>query len=479
MAQVTGLTTDQLQNLQRAAGLSGVSVEDMSHGIRILSREMFAAKNGTGDAGTSFQHLGIKIKNADGSLRSANDVLLDLADKFQKMPDGAEKTAEAMKVLGRGGAALIPVLNKGRDGIAEMAGQFPNLTEEQIAASAELIKTQKSLAFFTKSLWQQAIAPLLPAINSLLKRYLEWRKANAAIMSQAIHKYIGYVITAVNKVADGFSFLAKNIGAVVGILGSAGLIAVMVAFGHISVITALQTAAAWALAALPFLGIAAAVAAILLIYDDLRTYNEDEAKHSKKQHSLYGVLKQRLDELYKDRPKPPFLQHMIDFVETLRHAGDWIGSFKRDLNELSQFMADMSKMIGGMYDAIMGAIAHDPARILKGLQQIQSAQSNYGAGAAVSRGNPGFKGWNSGPAAGQKVMPTNTGVDIMNSPFANDTPEYRAGGGKADWNIQAPVNITVTQQPGEDSEQFAQRVGSIVDDHWNGKMEEAQSGVSR
>src|SRR5439155_282552 len=102
-------------------------------------------------------------------LRSASDVLLDLSDRFAKMPDGVEKTAQAMSVLGRNGASLIPLLNKGREEIGALANEFPNLTEEQIKASAELVGTQKQLAAVTASLWQRAIAPLLPAINALLK----------------------------------------------------------------------------------------------------------------------------------------------------------------------------------------------------------------------------------------------------------------------------------------------------------------------
>jgi hypothetical protein len=45
----------------------------------------------------NFAAVGVAFKNQDGTLRGTDQVLLDLAERFKAMPDGAEKTALAVR----------------------------------------------------------------------------------------------------------------------------------------------------------------------------------------------------------------------------------------------------------------------------------------------------------------------------------------------------------------------------------------------
>ena len=60
-------------------------------------------------------------------MRPTEAVLLDLADAFAAMPDGAEKSALAVKLFGKSGVELIPFLNQGRAGIEELKQKFKEL----------------------------------------------------------------------------------------------------------------------------------------------------------------------------------------------------------------------------------------------------------------------------------------------------------------------------------------------------------------
>ncbi len=51
----------------------------------------------------------------------------DVAEALSRMPEGAEKTALAIAVFGRSGANLMPFLNSGRDGLAEMGAEAERL----------------------------------------------------------------------------------------------------------------------------------------------------------------------------------------------------------------------------------------------------------------------------------------------------------------------------------------------------------------
>jgi hypothetical protein len=115
MSQKTGVSVEQLSKFQQAANASGTSIEGVSSAIVKLSKGLVAG--GTGPAADALKTLGINATDATGKLRSTDQVMLDVADKFSKMPDGAEKTALALQLFGKAGADMIPLLNGGRDAI--------------------------------------------------------------------------------------------------------------------------------------------------------------------------------------------------------------------------------------------------------------------------------------------------------------------------------------------------------------------------
>jgi hypothetical protein len=126
-AQKIGTTTEALSALQYAAKLSDVSVGQLQAGMTRLVRAQAEAARGTERYVELFRAIGVSAVSADGALRNSADVLTDLADVFSTMPDGATKTALAVELLGRSGADLIPLLNGGAAGLAEMRAEAEQL----------------------------------------------------------------------------------------------------------------------------------------------------------------------------------------------------------------------------------------------------------------------------------------------------------------------------------------------------------------
>jgi len=115
MSQKTGVSVEQLSKFQQAANASGTSIEGVSSAMVKLSKGLVAG--GTAPAAEALKTLGINATDATGKLRSTDQVMLDVADKFKAMPDGAQKTALALQLFGKAGADMIPLLNGGRDAI--------------------------------------------------------------------------------------------------------------------------------------------------------------------------------------------------------------------------------------------------------------------------------------------------------------------------------------------------------------------------
>ena len=111
-SQTVGVAAGALLGLQQAAKMSHIEVGTMDAGLRLLSRNALKAAQGGAQAAQAFALLGVSIHGQDGKLRSADAIMMDMADRFEKMPDGIQKTGLAMQVFGRSGAQLIPMLNK-------------------------------------------------------------------------------------------------------------------------------------------------------------------------------------------------------------------------------------------------------------------------------------------------------------------------------------------------------------------------------
>lgn len=127
LSQKIGISVDALSTLRFAAQLSDVSLETLQKGVKGLSQNIAEANTGIGDGAQVFDALGISVRNADGSMKSTEAVLLQVADVFANLEDGAVKTALAVKLFGKSGMDLIPFLNQGAAGINQLTAEAERL----------------------------------------------------------------------------------------------------------------------------------------------------------------------------------------------------------------------------------------------------------------------------------------------------------------------------------------------------------------
>jgi lambda family phage tail tape measure protein len=172
MSQKIGIATDELSKLQYAAKLSDVSSQQLQVGLVKLSRGLADAADDSGEARNALNAMGISIKNADGSLKSADQVLGDVADKFSTYRDGVTKTAIATQLFGKSGADLIPLLNQGRDGLKEAGDElfrFGGVVMPEAAKQAEIFNDNMTkLGTVASSAGKSIVNELLSPINRVI-----------------------------------------------------------------------------------------------------------------------------------------------------------------------------------------------------------------------------------------------------------------------------------------------------------------------
>lgn len=185
LSQRVGITVEALSTLVPAAELSGVSAQTFETGLKKLATTMFEAATGSEESARRLKALGVEFKNQDGTLRATDAVLLDLADRFKAMPDGAQKSALAVQLFGKSGAELIPFLNQGREGIAALTGEMEALGVQiggDTAAQAEVFNDSLAkLKLAATSLANRVIEAFLPALNEMAGGMVESAKQGGTL----------------------------------------------------------------------------------------------------------------------------------------------------------------------------------------------------------------------------------------------------------------------------------------------------------
>jgi hypothetical protein len=118
LAQQLGVTTDTLQSLQFAAAQNNVSTEQLEAGLSKLTRTIGEAADGNKKAVDTFNALKIGVLDAQGHIRSTDQILFDLAARLQGIKDPAARAAIEVDTLGKAGQRLDPILSGGREGLA-------------------------------------------------------------------------------------------------------------------------------------------------------------------------------------------------------------------------------------------------------------------------------------------------------------------------------------------------------------------------
>lgn len=245
MAQQIGMTTEQLSSYSLAASLSDISTEEFGKSVSLLSRKMVDAASGNEEAAKSFAQLGISVKNANGSLKTSDQVLEEIADGFAGAQNSATKTALAMDLMGRSGASMIPLLNGGSKEIRNIREEAQRMglvfSNDAFKAAEQFNDAQTRIAQSLIGLRQQLTASIIDIVN----QSGAFDTVSAAIQSVTqwwmdLDQSTREIATKIALATVAFIAVAGAIAAVAVILPivTAGFIAMWTAAGPITLIVA-------------------------------------------------------------------------------------------------------------------------------------------------------------------------------------------------------------------------------------------------
>ena len=163
-----GVGVDVLSKWSYAAKQTGTDLDGLSRGLKILSKNAIEALNPKSQQAGLFSALGISKE----SLTDLNVLLPQLADAFQKIPDGATKAAVAQQLFGKSGLDLIEFLNQGSKGIKEFGDKLEKLggvvTPEAAAAADKFNDDLDDLKTAFGGVANKVAQDMLPALDGFI-----------------------------------------------------------------------------------------------------------------------------------------------------------------------------------------------------------------------------------------------------------------------------------------------------------------------
>ena len=188
-----GGSTEDASRLAHAFTMTGTDTKLASVGLGIFSKNLVAAKDQqrkftadraeaaaqgkafTGDLGKNaqaFADMGITIRDSNGDMLPMQDLLAATAEKFSKMPAGAQRTSAAMKLFGKSGASLLPFLSKGAAGVKELMEESDRLGTTLSGKDTDAVKKntaeKRRMGEAIKGIQVTIGRHLMPAITGLV-----------------------------------------------------------------------------------------------------------------------------------------------------------------------------------------------------------------------------------------------------------------------------------------------------------------------
>lgn len=195
MSQTTGQSAEQLQEFSYATELMDVSMDTLQGSLTKLTNNMQNAINGTGDAKSAFEQLGLSLTNADVSMRSANDVFYDTIDALGEVQNATERDALSMDIFGRSAQDLNPLIIQGSDTLKDYAKEAHDvgyvLDNEALEALGAVDDGFQRLQKTQESVKNQMAAEFAPYLTKALEdiRELIQKVGKALVESGAVDAF--------------------------------------------------------------------------------------------------------------------------------------------------------------------------------------------------------------------------------------------------------------------------------------------------
>jgi hypothetical protein len=202
-SEQAGLSVENFQKLAFAAKQNGVSQEDLSRSLTILSRNLYNARIGSAEAQRAFSLAGFTPQQVAG-FKTSQDALLALSDAMRKEQDPIKRAALGRELLGRGSAQMSVFLSRGSKALREQAQEAQKfgliLSGPQVKALETVQHSFQKLFAVMEAFGAMVASKIAPVLSRMIDDLLNIFGENKGTIDKNIDNFI-------NKLAYGLGFV--------------------------------------------------------------------------------------------------------------------------------------------------------------------------------------------------------------------------------------------------------------------------------
>ena len=205
-SSVTGQSAESLQEFDYAAEMIGVSSDRIRDSLKETTNKMQEARDGNEATAAAYAKLGVSITDANGNLRSAEDVFYDTIDALGQMENRTERDALAMDLMSESAQELNPLIDAGSGALKKYADEAHDmgyvLDNEALTALTEVDDAYQRLQKSQEGAKNQLSAEFAPYLTEFYEKITKLIKDGGQAMKQS-----GLV--------DSFGMLLETIGNII------------------------------------------------------------------------------------------------------------------------------------------------------------------------------------------------------------------------------------------------------------------------
>jgi hypothetical protein len=225
MAARTGMSVEKLSALKYAAKQTGTEIEGVEKSVRKMQKFLQEVADGGKEATDTMAALGLTF--ADIRALSPDQQFNLIASKIAAINNPTTKAAMALKVFGRSGTAILPMIAEMGALTAEAKRLGLVMSKEDAEAGHTLSRALGSLGSVVSgvgngfsSVFAPKITQFVNAATNAIVQVKKWAKENADLIGTVVKVALG--MTAAGAAIYAFGKIVAGVGTVVG--GLHGLI---------------------------------------------------------------------------------------------------------------------------------------------------------------------------------------------------------------------------------------------------------------
>lgn len=304
-----GIEADTVQEYAFAARAAGMSSEELLNSMGRLQVAAANAAAGGKEAAKAFNTLKVSVKDTNGQVKPADMLFDDVAEGIAKMTDPAKQAAVAVQLFGRQGRQLLPFLKRGAEGMKEMRREFAEFgggyDDEAIEKAEDFEEAMAGIHVVVDGIKSAIVHGLFPVLS--------WIAGKAAI------------------IGGWFVRMTKNTDIVRNSLILLG---------------AVLTPLAWSMAAAfaPLLAAGAAIAIVVLLFDDLIT--------------MFGggdsVIGEQIDKIFGKGTSAKVVESVRDAWVEVKDAFRDMWPYVKQVYEAMKWIVENAKSVGAVVGGALG-----------------------------------------------------------------------------------------------------------------------------